>query len=700
MAPTFGAVTTVQTRNSAFSLVAPAGLASGDFQLVVLLLASASAETITSVPTGWTLLGSTLSTSNQNTFALAVYRSTTATGTATFTKSGSSRPVLGVRLYWEDHGGYIANSYSAFDLTSGGFASTIPSKTVANAQGLVIAIAAQDRADLDSTSSATPPAGFTERYDTSQSAYEYLTLSIADRATTVNNQVVSGSFAWSGSATDAYITGSLVIASGQLLIAPTSIPSAEAVGRPTVVPGEVTISIPAGVPSAEAVGSPSLVPVQGIEVTAGIPSAEAVGTPTVVPGAAVLKPTSIYEGVVGTPTLIPGTATVVVNTGVPSGESVGTPVVSFGIAAVDLPKAFPRTEIPYPEIEYELICVARIPQQSGVPLLMEIDPIDWTGLSYSDELSKASRLDVSVNISSLTEPVLQRLRALHANATELWLYRQGKKIFAGPLLGGQVQGESITLQSTGLLGYLRYMFVIANLDFVQIDQHLIAKGLVDHWQGLPYGNFGIDTSQVVPSGMLRDATYLYKELHNIGQRVEELGKRDGGFDIEVDPVTRQLVLWSPQQGVDRSTGPDALIFDARNITSGNILFSAAPGDVASDAIGTGTGQNDTVYGQAFNDQLRATFGRTGVAASFDGVSEQSTIDAYVQGLVNARGEALLVPGPEVRTTTDADLADYNVGDTVAYTVSERLGVEGVFRVRKRTVSVSKIGREKSAIEFV
>jgi hypothetical protein len=398
--------------------------------------------------------------------------------------------------------------------------------------------------------------------------------------------------------------------------------------------------------------------------------------------------------------VIPGTATVTVATGVPSGEEVGVPNVSFGIAAVDLPRAFPRAEIPYPEVQYELICVARIPQNSGPPLLMEIDPIDWTGLSYTEELSKAQRLDASVNISSLTEPVLQRLRGLHEHATELWLYRQGKRIFAGPLLGGQVQGESITLQATGLLGYLRYMFVVADLNYAQVDQNLIVKGLVDHWQALPYGNFGIDTSQISPSGQLRDAVYLAKELHNIAQRVEDLGKRENGFDIEVDPVTRQLVLWYPTQGVDRSTGPDALIFDARNITSGNILFSAAPGDVASDGIGTGTGNDTTIYGQAFSEQLRATFGRTGVAATFDGVSEQATLDQYVQGLVNARKEALLVPGPEVRTTTDADIADYDVGDLVSYTVSERLGVEGVFRIRKRTVSVSEIGREKTAIEFV
>lgn len=349
---------------------------------------------------------------------------------------------------------------------------------------------------------------------------------------------------------------------------------------------------------------------------------------------------------------------------------------------------------------YELECYSRIPQTTGPPGLFAVDPIDWTGLSYTDELSKPQALNASCKISTLTEPIIQRLPKLHEFATELWLYRDSRLIFAGPLLGWQAQGETLTLQALGLLAYLQVMFVTFDLVFSQIDQHLIVKGLIDHWQNLDYGHFGIDTSMISPSGQLRDATYRRDELHNIAQRVEEVGRRIDGFDIEIDPQSRQLQLWYPQKGVDRSTGDDAIVFDARNVTSSSVVCSAAPGDIATDFFVTGTSEGSTIYATANNADLRARWGRAGATATFDLVTETSTLEAYAQGGLDARAESLLIPGPDVRTVPDADLAAYDVGDTVSYQMHERLGVIGAFRLRKRTVSVSTTGREATSCEFV
>ncbi|MFC5996960.1 hypothetical protein ACFQE5_22370 [Pseudonocardia hispaniensis] len=352
-------------------------------------------------------------------------------------------------------------------------------------------------------------------------------------------------------------------------------------------------------------------------------------------------------------------------------------------------------------VPFELVCVARIPQNAGPPTFLEVDPIDWTGLSWTDELSRPQRLDVGCKVSSLTEPVLQRLRSLATSPTELWLYRDGKLVFTGPLLGGNVQGEGLTLRAAGLLGYLRLMVVQTDQVFKQVDQFAIAAALIDQWQTLEYGNFGIDTSDVGASGVLRDATYLAKELHNVGQRVEELGARRNGFDVAVDPATRKLKLAYPIQGVDRSTGEDAIVLDGRNVTSPNIVFSVAPGDVASEAFGTGTSSGaDPIYATAANTELRAKFGRAAVTGTWDGVSEQTTLDSYVQGLVDARGEALLVPGPDARVTPDADISGYDVGDTVSYQLHSLLSTVGAFRLRKRTVTVSKTGQESVSCEFV
>lgn len=354
-------------------------------------------------------------------------------------------------------------------------------------------------------------------------------------------------------------------------------------------------------------------------------------------------------------------------------------------------------------VQYELVCMARIPQTTGPPLLLAVDPIDWTGLSYTDELSKPQQLQAGCQISGLTDAVVQRLRNLDELATELWLYRLGKLVFAGPLLGWQVQGEALTFNASGLLAYLKMMVIQQDLVFSQVDQFTMAHTMVDQWQSLDYGNFGIDTSDPSLSGVLRDGTYLQKELHNVAQRVTDLGARQNGFDVSVDPSSRRFTLDYPIKGVDRSTGEDAIVFDDRNVTSPNIVASAAPGDVASEGYGTGTNSGaggDTLFSVASNLELRARYGRSAVTATFDGVSQQDTLDAYTQGLVDARGNVLLVPGPDVRVTPDSDLGSYDVGDTVSYTLHSRLSVAGAFRIRKRQVTVSKTGQESTSIQFV
>ncbi len=354
---------------------------------------------------------------------------------------------------------------------------------------------------------------------------------------------------------------------------------------------------------------------------------------------------------------------------------------------------------PPPTVSYDLVLVARIMSPTGPPTFIEVDPIDWTGLSYADELSKPQQLQAGCKVSQLTDAVVAHLKSPAKPGLELWCYRNGRRVFAGPLRSGQVQGESLSLTAVGLLGYLDAWVIDADRVFSGVDQHLIVKALVDQWQVGLYGNHGLDTDGVTASGQLRDATYLAKEEHRVGQRVFELGQRQNGFDLTVDPTSRKLLLDYPQRGVDRSDGEDAIVFDERNVTSSNILFSIAPDDVASEAYGTGTGDS-TLYSVKVNPDLRAQYGRSATTATFDNVQDQATCDAHTQGLLDARGEVLFVPGPGTRVTVDSDVAAYDVGDIVSYTLHSLLSTPGAYRIRRRTVTVSPTGQEAVSLEFV
>lgn len=353
---------------------------------------------------------------------------------------------------------------------------------------------------------------------------------------------------------------------------------------------------------------------------------------------------------------------------------------------------------------YDLVVVAAIPRQSGPPAFQELDPIEWDSLKWADILSAPQELSATAPLTRLPPTVLQRLERPHAHPTELWLWRDGRLVAAGPLVGWTKDSDTVTVKAAGILAYCDAMFVQNDLRFDQVDQFTIARNLIDQWQTSDYGHCGIDTSAVGESGVLRDATYARTEIHRVGQRVNELGRRRDGFDAEVDPVTRRLQLWHPGKGVNRSQGEDAIVIDERSITSGQVACSVSPGDLATEGFGAGSaaGAASALWSHQSNADLRATYGRRGVAGTWSDVSEQATLDAHVQGMLDARSEALLIPGPGLRVTPDADLAAYEVGDTILYDESHALlGVTGAFRIRKREVSVAENGMQETvAVEFV
>lgn len=523
------------------------------------------------------------------------------------------------------------------------------------------------------------------------------------------------------------------------LVSPTGIPSAEAFGTPTVTPGTVTL-LPPGIPTAEAFGAAS---VANVISPTGIASAEAFGTAAVVVGAVTVTVTGIpSEEAFGTAVLTAGPVTVsptgiasgeafgspslsmrIYPSGIPSGEAFGTAVLTTGPVTVS-PTGIPSEEafgepsfnvtidlarlaglIDTTQSGYELQCIARIPQQTGPPALLVVDRIKWKGLRYADVLSRPQELAATVQVASISDLVAQRLLGPDRQATELRLLRDGQIVAAGPLAGWHRRGQDVEIVAGGLLSYTQRMIVLADMRFDQVDQHLIAAALIDQWQNSSYGHghYGIDTSRVSTSGRLRDRSYVRNEQHKVAQRIEELGAVDGGFDAEVDPTTRQLQLWHPFKGVDRSSGPSAVVLDRRVIASPDVMCSVAPGDLASLAFGTSSsaGSDGGLSSFQLNAELAASFGLSAAMGSWQDISEQATLDDHVRALLDSRSHALIVPGPQMRVTPDADLGAYDVGDTVQLELgTDQLGITGAYRIRKRSVSVAANGVETVDLELV
>ena len=285
---------------------------------------------------------------------------------------------------------------------------------------------------------------------------------------------------------------------------------------------------------------------------------------------------------------------------------------------------------------YEAVLASRTPNQSASPTLDIVDRIiELDHIGWSRELNGEGQASVSTRPERVSNDLKPYLQDPDNNPSELWIFREGTQVYAGPVVGIQIQGghNTITLHSRGLLYYLRGWFVTTDLEYVDTDQFTIGKNLVDHWQALDYGNFGIDTSAIGTSGVLRTRRYWRDELPNIGAELAELSQVDNGFDYVVEPDTRDLVFYNPQKGSDKS---GIVIVDNRVLMTTSLFIDLTAGDFASEVLATGTGfLEKVVYTTKSNTTLRQNWGRWAVGANFDGVGEQTaTLDDYAQELVD------------------------------------------------------------------
>jgi len=351
---------------------------------------------------------------------------------------------------------------------------------------------------------------------------------------------------------------------------------------------------------------------------------------------------------------------------------------------------------------YRLEAVARVPQRRSPPQLVSIGELVYGNLSIDTSINNIDRLQTSFSVDNIIDPIKARLRDLRRFPTELWLYREDELIFQGPLSGGQIQGNTLNVYCHGFLYYLKYMYVTSDLTFTQLEQFDIVSRLISHWQNQDWGNFGIVTSGNGKSGRNRKREYVAAENPNIHHLIDNLTGNVDGFDYSADHKNRRIQLDYPNRGSDKT---DLAIFDRRNVTSTDIQMSVQVDDIASDAYGTGTsrnaeGEERIVRSHQFNEDVRRTFGKTGVVDTFDGVSRQTTADNHTAKLLQNRDEMLFVPGPELRPIGGVNFFDFDLGDKITYSYNAGLGLQTIQRrVLTKSLKVSENGIESLSVEL-
>lgn len=287
------------------------------------------------------------------------------------------------------------------------------------------------------------------------------------------------------------------------------------------------------------------------------------------------------------------------------------------------------------EAFYDALLVDRIPQSGSAPLLVPVDRFPALGnVSWSKQLNDEGSASISTRPERISDEVKQRLLDPENRPMELWVYREGDLVFAGPVIGMQYQGRfhTLTLHSRGLLYYLRFIMPRLTYDFSTTgeDPFVIIKTILDFWQSQTYGNFGIDTSAIGTSSITRKVKYRRTDLFPLNEIVKDLSQADvDGFDYRVDPLTRQLTLHENGLGADKST---QVTVDARNLRSYSLFFDLTAGDFATEVFGAGQAQSEVFFASAQNSTRIINFGRLGLGVTVPDVEDQAELQDYVNSL--------------------------------------------------------------------
>jgi hypothetical protein len=179
-----------------------------------------------------------------------------------------------------------------------------------------------------------------------------------------------------------------------------------------------------------------------------------------------------------------------------------------------------------------------------------------------------------------------------------------------------------------------------------------------------------------------------------------MGERDNGFELSIDPTSRRITMHTPRQGNDLS---ELIFFDRRNVGSAQVFASVAPGQIATDVVGTSssTAAGTALTSAAANTAERATFGRAQLAQSWSDIRVQATLDDHTRRLADDYAAMRLSVSPQLIPVAGADVTDFDVGDQVTYSFDAGLGeITSVERVRTKQVSVSGgRAKEQLAVRF-
>jgi hypothetical protein len=187
---------------------------------------------------------------------------------------------------------------------------------------------------------------------------------------------------------------------------------------------------------------------------------------------------------------------------------------------------------------------------------------------------------------------------------ELWLWRKGSLIFAGPLwqISGNASEKVIHLTANGLLSYFNFRRIDKTMTFPTTSNGpAIAGTLITMSQAKSFGNLHIIDKHTNGPALGFTVTYNFWERPNLLNEIQNLANNVvTGFDYSIDATTRQFRTYVPRRG---NTIPTVLEYKS-NLTDYSLPRAAST--IVNNDAGLGPGDGEAMIVRVVSDAQSMT----------------------------------------------------------------------------------------------
>jgi hypothetical protein len=306
---------------------------------------------------------------------------------------------------------------------------------------------------------------------------------------------------------------------------------------------------------------------------------------------------------------------------------------------------------------------------------------DITGIARSKQLTLAHNR--SGNCTFNLPLSVDTLEYSQTNQKCVIAMKNNNVVWSGPIWSRSIDlnAEKIEVNSVGWFEILMYRFIWESLSSVDFsagaDEGQIAFALLN------LANSDVPTwitAGTESAGSTRKVKY--EIWQSIGEEIINLSDTEDGFDIYIDPVTRQMNLTDADEYADRTEIPFGYNWGPNNIS--NLVIEENGGEMRNRIQVVGADNNVWVYDADGTGGKPDSQGVNNMLTEIIQVTEKSD-STVLQAIANAQGAIKQFPPVNYDLTLKPQgpgnpyeiFEDYNIGDKIYITANKQLGKEAV-----------------------